>query len=581
MKCAMPPRTFASFALFGPGLMLLCWSACTRPAADRTAKAEPTPASAFHRAETTLRADVSANPSSLAARGRLAVFLHANDQLAAAAALYEELRRDDPAEGRWPYLLARIRQDEGALDTALALLAEAAARAPEYPVIGLRRADLLFKTGDPTAAQQAYRDHLARVPASAHASLGLARVALQEQAWGLAESHLLDAIRADPTLGSSQALLVSVYEARGETERARKLRAAAGTARRYREPEDPWLDALALDCRDVEKLAVLADIAIEAGRSAHGIELLRRALALEPGRARTHLALAKALLPTGDRPAALDLLRTAARLDPALAEAHFALVAELQSTDHTAALAAADAAVRTIPRNAGLHRQRGLLLQSLNRLSEAEADLRLAASLDPADANNREALGNLLWSRQRHDEAASEYERARHLSRLAVKPRALLATYHLEAGRMAEAEACLREAAEIDPLLPGLPELRTLFHLRSGNAWFRSGDLARAEAAYSHALDIAPTHEESWTGLVAVWQRSGQAGRARDRIETLLREHPSARFAYGLAARVALQAGDQATGLAWIERGLGAARAAADRAQEQALLNLRSRVRTP
>jgi tetratricopeptide (TPR) repeat protein len=156
-----------------------------------------------------------------------------------------------------------------------------------------------------------------------------------------------------------------------------------------------------------------------------------------------------------------------------------------------------------------------------------------------------------------------------------VKPRAILAGYYLERGRMTEAEVCLREATEIDPALPGLVEVRALFHLRTGNTRFRNGDLPGAEAAYRQALDIKPDHEESWTGLVALWQRSGRTKEARARLESLIRENPRATFAYGLAARVALQTGDRAAGLDWIERGLAAAEAGGDRRQEEALRRLR------
>src|SRR5690606_26499576 len=133
--------------------------------------------------------------------------------LAEAAVLYERLRTEDPAEGRWPYYLARIRQDEGDAAQARALLEEAAVRAPGYAPIDLRRADLCFKTGDRVSAENGYRRVLAREPASAYARLGLARLALQRQAWSEAETHLLEAIKAAPTMGSAYALLATAYEA--------------------------------------------------------------------------------------------------------------------------------------------------------------------------------------------------------------------------------------------------------------------------------------------------------------------------------------------------------------------------------
>jgi tetratricopeptide (TPR) repeat protein len=558
-------------------LAFLAGSGCTRSTPDRNPRIAASPDSdpadarrassaAYREAERSLRAAVAASPASTADRGRLAVFLHANDQLAEAAALYEQLRRDEPSAGRWPYLLARIRQDGGDGEQARMLLEEAAARAPDYAVIDLRRADLFFKLGDPVSAGAAYRAFLVRQPGSAHARLGLARIAMQAQAWREAETQLTAAINADPNLGSSHALLVAVYEALGETARAEAARARAGPTRRYREPDDPWFEALADDCYDVEKLNVLADIAVEAGQAPRGLALLQRALTIET---------ARALPDSAGRGPAIAGLREAVRLEPTLAEAHYALVAELLfAGDLAAALAAAEQAVTVSQRNSGLHRQRGQVLQALRRPAEAEKALRQAVVLDPTDWTNLEAMGNYLWAHDRRDDAAAQYERARVLSRLAVKPRAILAGYYLERGRMTEAEACLREATEIDPALPGLADVRALYHLRSGNARFRNGDLPGAEAAYRQALDVKPDHEESWTGLVALWQRTDRVKEARVRLESLVRENPRATFAYALAARVALQAGDRAAGLDWIERGLAAAAVTGERRQEEALRRL-------
>ncbi len=270
-----------------------------------TVRMLPSGSTLFQKTLQERRAAVAANPAATSARGRLAIFLHANDQFSEAAAIYEHLRIADPADGRWPYYLARIRQDEGDAPHALALFEEAAVRSPGYALVELRLADLCFKSGDHRSAEAGYRRFLARDPGSPHALLGLARVALQRQAWGEAESHLLEGIKADPTLGSSHALLITVYEGRGETMKAAGVRARSRDSRRYREPDDPWLDELTDECCDVEKLGVVADIAIEAGKGERGIALLQRAKAIDPARARTRLALGKALQQAGQGAPAL------------------------------------------------------------------------------------------------------------------------------------------------------------------------------------------------------------------------------------------------------------------------------------
>lgn len=542
--------------------------------ATSTPESGPTPCDAELRRR---EAAVVAYPNSTSARGDLALFLHANDRREDAARQYDELQRRDPGDARWPYLLARIRQDEGDTQAAARLLAEAASRDPTNGLIAYRLAESAFKRGDIQTAEEFYRGALTTGGPEAHVRLGLARVGLQRGDAGSAEEHLQAVLRADPTLASAHALLAAIRETRGES--TAPAVAGAVASRRFREPDDPWLDALADLCCDVEKLAVLADIAAEAGRRGRAVELLRSSLVYDFSRGRTHLSLGKVLLMEGKRAEARASIVEAIRWEPTLAEAHFELVAELETAGNApAALAAADAAVAAAPDNSGLHRQRGVLLQALHRPESAEAALRRSVALDQADAQNLEALGNFLWAQRREAEAVEQFERARAASRLAVKPRALLAGYYLERGRLKDAAACLREAQEIEPSLPGLREVGALYHLREGNDALRAGQFARAEGAYRKSLDRAPAYEEAWTGLVALWQRTGRAGEARSRLTQLIERQPQLLFAYGLAARVALQAGDRAGGLAWIDRGLAAARTAHDHRQQEALLSLRSRV---
>jgi tetratricopeptide (TPR) repeat protein len=524
----------------------------------------------------------AANPSSTALRGQLAVFLHANDCLAEAAVHYEELRLKDPHEARWCYYLARIVQDEGQNERAQTLLGEAAGRAPNYALIALRRADVLLKTGESRAAAAAYHEYLTRVPGSPHARLGLARIAMQEQEWKQAESLLLAAVQHEPSFAPASALLVSVSEALGENTGAGPQKLEASVAHRVYEPDDPWLDELVDHCFDVEKLSVLADVAIDSGKISRGIELLERSRKIQPDRARTWFELAKVRVKTNDRGAATSLLGEAIRLDPSLADAHYTLVGELQKDgDRTRALSASDLAVQQNASSAGLHRQRGALLQAAGRLGEAEKALQHAVSLDPMDVKNVEALGNFYWADARKDLAIAQFERARALSPVAVKARAILGGYYVETGHFREAERCITEALEIEPGLEGLDELQALFHVRQGNLRLRAGDTTAAEAAYRLALDAKRDHEESVTNLVAVMLRTGRAGEAQSLLSTFIAQHPRATFAYSLAARVAAQRGDRTTAIELVTRGLQVAGEEKNREQEQALRILQQKLRTP
>jgi tetratricopeptide (TPR) repeat protein len=329
-------------------------------------------------------------------------------------------------------------------------------------------------------------------------------------------------------------------------------------------------------------LSVLADIALEAGRSSRAIHLLERSRTIEPTRARTRLELGKVKLKADDRAAAIAAFTEAIRLDAALAEAHYALIGELhRSGETTPAMIASEAALRSNPHNAGLHRQRGTLLQAAKRIDDAKVMFRRAVSLDAGDVKNVEALGNFYWSTKQIEPAVEQFERARALSRLAVKPRALLGGFYLEAGRMAEAERCIDEAYEIDPDTEGLGELRALFQVRQGNTRFRAGDTAGAEAAYRVALEARPDHEEALTNLVAVMQRTGRGNEAGVSLSRFIAQYPRATFAYSLSARVAAQNGNRAAALEFATRALALAREQKDPQQEQTIRALLQRLGGP
>ncbi len=152
----------------------------------------------------------------------------------------------------------------------------------------------------------------------------------------------------------------------------------------------------------------LAQIRCQQGRFAEGVELVRRGLAVEPQRARSHVLLGRALVELGD-----------------LAEA----------------LASFDRAIVYEGTHAGAHGNRGDVLARLGRLQEAIESYRQAIAIEPGSLANWCNLGAAQAELGRHDEALASYQQV-----IALQPSFIEA--HLMRGNLLRALGRNAEALE-------------------------------------------------------------------------------------------------------------------------------------
>ena len=265
---------------------------------------------------------------------------------------------------------------------------------------------------------------------------------------------------------------------------------------------------LAAQPAHAEALHLLGYLWFQKGEAPRALDLIGRAIALQPANPGYRYNRALILKQTGSLEDAAADFREVARLLPADVDAWSdfgeALLA-LGRPDE--ALAAWDRALALRP-SPELHANRGVALRQLGRRDEALAAQDRALALSPADAEAWSNRGNVLKDLGRLDEALASFDRA-----LALNPRmpgALVnrANVLRDLTRLPEALAGYDRAIALEPAYPEAHHHRAVLMLDLQRPAEAMADFDRAlalrpadpeaEAARAMALLLAGDFERGW-----------------------------------------------------------------------------------
>jgi predicted O-linked N-acetylglucosamine transferase (SPINDLY family) len=289
-------------------------------------------------------------------------------------------------------------EDSGRLREACDLYREAVAASPGHARAHLNLGIALEALGDVEGAIRSYQSALGCDSGNPYASYNLGKLQYARGEPEVAERHLRFALERKPDFPEAHVVLSNVLDAQGDlTGAAAELEAAL-----KERPDYPGA------------LYNYATVLRKLRRLAEAESALRRVLSLDPGYSHARYQLGALLQARGELDEAERLLRLALDEGPESAEIHMALYDVHKSRGSVdLALAELERALQLRPGWAQAWFYRGVLLNRIQRVPEAETALRRAIELDPGLSGAYRILAGVLVSQLRVDEGLEMYKAGR------------------------------------------------------------------------------------------------------------------------------------------------------------------------
>ncbi len=137
-----------------------------------------------------------------------------------------------------------------------------------------------------------------------------------------------------------------------------------------------------------------------------------------------------------------------------------------------------------------------------------------AVASSPHSSYARASLGAVYMSRNRVEEARTQYLRALELSPVEPKVNGNLGVIAARAGHREEARAYFKREIEVNPDYPD-----AYFNL--GQSYAEAGDMQNAVTMWERTLQVRPNHKEALLNLARYYTTNGQRNRAAEYIRRL------------------------------------------------------------
>ena len=434
-KRAPPPsrRHVSRLALLAAALAAVIAVALGGAALFRRQALEPMPAFSLDASDrevasalNEVRQDVEQEPHSAEAWGDLGRVLRAHEFGPEAEVCFRNAQRLDPADYRWPYLLAvsLAATDQG---RSLASLRQASDLAGDRLHVQLRLAEALLDQNELDQAAEVVAKALALAPEDARAQFVKARLLLAQGQLAESRKWCERSIAAAGDKRAPHLLMAQLCRRLGDAAGAeRSMVQAASLPEGVTEWDDPDVAAMIALRRDPAWRLMSVDELAASGSAREAANLLTELAYGEDPSGEATARLVQALLEQGRIGDAEALLREKLAAHPDGERLRFRL---------------------------------GIVLFAEKKYEEAAAEFRRAAELKPDDALAHYNLGHALRKAGHDDEALAAFAATVGLSPSHAFARANLAELLLDAGNADEARVHLQVAARLAPRDPKVREL--------------------------------------------------------------------------------------------------------------------------
>lgn len=369
---------------------------------------------------------------------------HANGYLNHAWQTYRILIEIDEENPKWPHNLATIVSGFGQLSDALALYRKAIELDREYIPSRIHLGDTYLKLNRYDEAKVIYQSILDNESANPYALFGQARVSLAQNDTIRAKRLLESARHSNNRIGGD--LLADIYERLGETSKARALLHEV-TWSSHVDISDPWVDDIVSDCYDSFEVAMAAGKAGRAGDTARAIQLMNKALALDPLDHYAHDHLAKLYLIQGNLNQAKKSYANCTKILPTYDQGWAGLISiEIKAGDHVKASEIIEQALVNCPNSLVINNYKGDALTNENRPQEAIPFFETTIRNFPQNAVGYNYLARAYIQTGQNGKALEQLQKALNAEPSNPLTLKLITIFYILAGEQVQAESHLQKA---------------------------------------------------------------------------------------------------------------------------------------
>ncbi|HEU4714992.1 MAG TPA: tetratricopeptide repeat protein [Pyrinomonadaceae bacterium] len=345
------------------------------------------------------------------AYGNMGQLYHAYSLTAPARDCYLNAKALAPSDFRWPYLLAKLDQQEGRFDDAIRHYGQAQKLRSDYLAAYVNLGNVFLELNRLEDAKNNFDAALTLDQKNAAVHYGLGQIAMSRRNYREAVQHFETALAQTPGANRVHYSLAMAYRGLENTEKVKAHLAQQGTV--GVRVSDPLVDGFQDLIAGERVYLSRGKLAFEAQRYVEAAAEFRKAVAAKPNSVTARVNLGAALTQLTDLDAAAEQFREAIRIEPEKANAHYNLAVILSRQNKPdEAITHLQSALKTEPNDLGA---RFLLAQQLAKSERVDEALAEVSRVVQADPNNEAAVleqVKLLYRKKQFKQALDTLERA-------------------------------------------------------------------------------------------------------------------------------------------------------------------------